>query len=340
MFKKFLTASIAASAMTASALAADLPSRAPPPVYAPPPPVMTWTGFYVGVNAGGLFANNNNGNTFSATPGPCNPAFGGCTAVPNYSVTSATALNLAGALNNNGNNSKGALTGGGQIGFNYQIAPSFVVGVEADFQGVAGNNNNNNNNGVVAPISVVNPNFPAFPLTQIGNLNNNNRQQLSYLGTLRGRAGFLATPSLLIYGTGGLAFGGWRNNNNNGIVQIVGPTDAAGTVDIGFLNNNNNNSNNRVGYTAGGGIEWMFLPNWSVKAEALYYDLRRNNNNNNGQLLALTCVGTAAGCAVPGGLFASSLLTQNNTRSNGVIARAGLNYHFNWGAPAPVVARY
>ena len=78
----------------------------------------------------------------------------------------------------------------------------------------------------------------------------------------------------------------------------------------------------------------MFLPNWSVKAEALYYDLGRNNNNN-ARLLAITCNG--ATCAVPEGLFASSLITQNSNRSNGVIACAGINYHLNWDAPAPVV---
>jgi outer membrane immunogenic protein len=111
-------------------------------------------------------------------------------------------------------------------------------------------------------------------------------------------------------------------------------TDCSGALADDGLNNRNS----RVGYTLGGGIEWMFLPNWSVKAEALYYDLGRNNNNNNARLLAMTCNG--ATCAVPGGLFASSLITQNSNRSNGVIARAGINYHFNWGAPAPVVARY
>jgi outer membrane immunogenic protein len=32
-------------------------------------------------------------------------------------------------------------------------------------------------------------------------------------------------------------------------------------------------SDTRVGGTVGGGLEWMMAPNWSVKAEALYYDL-------------------------------------------------------------------
>jgi hypothetical protein len=33
-------------------------------------------------------------------------------------------------------------------------------------------------------------------------------------------------------------------------------------------------NNGRLGYTIGGGIEWMFLPNWSIKGEYQYIDLR------------------------------------------------------------------
>ena len=46
MYRKILLASVGAIALTGSAaLAADLPSRAPPPVYLPPPPIFTWTGY-------------------------------------------------------------------------------------------------------------------------------------------------------------------------------------------------------------------------------------------------------------------------------------------------------
>jgi outer membrane immunogenic protein len=72
----------------------------------------------------------------------------------------------------------------------------------------------------------------------------------------------------------------------------------------------------------------MFLPNWSLKAEALYYDLGRSNNNN-AQVLNVIC---NAACGVPGGVLGSSIITQNNTRTNGVIARAGINYHFSCGS--------
>ena len=61
MYRKFLLASVGALALTGSAaLAADLPSRAPPPVYLPPPPIFTWTGIYVGGQIGYAWASGNN----------------------------------------------------------------------------------------------------------------------------------------------------------------------------------------------------------------------------------------------------------------------------------------
>src|SRR5438309_11851899 len=50
MLKKFLISTAAVATMAGSALAADLPRRAPPPP--PPLPVFTWTGFYIGINGG------------------------------------------------------------------------------------------------------------------------------------------------------------------------------------------------------------------------------------------------------------------------------------------------
>jgi len=61
----------------------------------------------------------------------------------------------------------------------------------------------------------------------------------------------------------------------------------------------------------------MFAPNWSAKAEYLY--VAHSNNNWNG-----------------GGGF--NFGNAYNPQFN--IVRAGINYHFNWGAPAPVIAKY
>ena len=112
---------------------------------------------------------------------------------------------------------------------------------------------------------------------------------------LRGRLGFLITPTLLVYGTGGFAYGGL---NGNGITG--------------------NYSNTRTGWTAGGGVEWMFMPNWSAKAEYLYTDLSSTNQ---------TYWGT-------GYQVGYHHHPQFNT------VRAGVNYHFNFGGGAPVLAKY
>jgi outer membrane immunogenic protein len=75
----------------------------------------------------------------------------------------------------------------------------------------------------------------------------------------------------------------------------------------------------------------MFWPNWSAKVEYLYYDL--GNVATNGSVAQVNNL--LAGAPVWG-----AAATQTTTRFDGHIVRAGLNYHFNWGAPAPVVAKY
>jgi outer membrane immunogenic protein len=132
MLRRTLLASAGAIALTGPALAADLPS--PPPVFLPPPPVMTWTGLYLGINAGGTWSSSNSVNS-TAIPGPCDPGAGaGCTAAPNFSATSATLATFSSQANTAG------FIGGGQIGYNYQFNNSYVAGIEVDIQGVAGAN--------------------------------------------------------------------------------------------------------------------------------------------------------------------------------------------------------
>jgi outer membrane immunogenic protein len=116
MTKLLLSATALVSFMTAAS-AADLPARSAPmaPVIAAVP-LFTWTGFYVGVNAGYGWNTNSNNNGFY------NPALG--------------------TFYSGGGGSDGGFVGGGQVGYNYQVG-QFVVGVETDIQYADINSNNN-----------------------------------------------------------------------------------------------------------------------------------------------------------------------------------------------------
>jgi outer membrane immunogenic protein len=300
MFRRSLLASAGAIALTGAALAADL--RAPPPVILPPPPIFTWTGFYVGLNAGGTWSNSARENT---------------TAVPLFAApTFATELTLSSALATTSVPiSTSGFIGGGQIGYNYQFANSFVAGIEADIQGVAASNRTDTVFGSGVPVG-----FPAETINSTVTA----RERIDYIGTVRGRLGFTITPTFLVYGTGGLAYGGV--NSSVAISQQnlpAGSTFGAPFSSFGSL------SNTRVGWTAGGGLEWLFAPNWSVKVEYLYYDLSTATF----ALSPLTNTFTTGGVVYSSAPFAK-------TRFTGNIVRAGLNYHFNLWGPAPVVAKY
>jgi outer membrane immunogenic protein len=201
----------------------------------------------------------------------------------------------------------------------YRWPTSWHVGIEADIQGNAGGNSSTSVLSVVpraSPLVVV----PAGDTVQT---NLTVSKSIDYLGNVRGRFGYLLTPTLLIYGDGGLAYGGIKSAT--GIFSAEVPnTGSSDSFGVGRA------STTRVGWTAGGGAEWMFLPNWSVKVEYAYYDLG-NVTYNDGPLVANLVV------RGPGVTFINTAATR--VHFNGNIVRAGINYHFNWGG-APVVARY
>jgi outer membrane immunogenic protein len=303
MFRRALLASVGALALTGAALAADLPSRAPPPVYLPPPPIFTWTGLYAGLNAGGTWSANNTVNTATADLFG-NPALPG--GVP-FGVASAALATGSVPAKIDG------FIGGGQIGYNWQLTNSWVVGLEADIQGVAASNGSTL---VFSQATVAD--FPGNPIDQ----NLSSRRRLDYLGTVRGRVGFTITPTFLVYGTGGLAYG--QTKASTSITQIV-ESDAALPFHYSSFGSF---SNSRVGWTAGGGAEWLFAPNWSVKVEYLYYDL------------GSVTYGLSPLQNFSAGTLFTSGAPVSRTRFTGNIVRAGLNYHFTFPPPPPIVSKY
>ena len=111
-------------AFTQIAAAADLPRKAPPPAV-PPAPVYNWTGWYVGLNAGGHWGNNTVDSV--GVSSFADPSFlSGSTDIAN-SLARLSTYSLGG--HNNG------FIGGGQIGYNWQFG-KWLAGLEADIQGL------------------------------------------------------------------------------------------------------------------------------------------------------------------------------------------------------------
>ena len=86
---------------------------------------------------------------------------------------------------------------------------------------------------------------------------------------MRGRAGFLVTPTIMLYGTGGLAYGKVSLTDN--ITATVGTFNGATLTAATSIGS----SKTKVGWTAGAGVEGVLFNwnNWTWKIEYLYIDL-------------------------------------------------------------------
>ena len=333
---KTIGISVAAATLAisaSSALAADLPTHKAPPVAPIADPA--WTGFHVGLNAGGTWGAGGSTNISTSPLVVANTGVTELNRISNYrnALYNWALPSALGVTNTLSPNSSGFI-GGGQIGYDWQGSIkgfAFVTGVEADIQGIASSGNTATGTRVTAVGSTAISNSSGAPITTVTSVSKN----LNYLGTVRGRIGYLATPQLLMYGTAGLAYGGVSvNSSTNSYAPTISPSS-----DLTYAwGGSGSYSNTQVGWTAGGGVEWMFLTNWSLKAEYLYYDL-----GNASYTQGLSGARVTANSLVPGNYYAGQLWwgnsSQATTRFNGNIVRAGINYHFNLGA-APVVAKF
>ena len=157
-----------------------------------------------------------------------------------------------------------------------------------------------------------------------------------WIGTVRGRIGYLFTPELLAYGTGGLAYGGVNATATHsalveGSLSGLNPPYSGfnGPVSLAALPGSGHASGARAGWTAGGGVEWMFAQNWSLKGEALYYSLG-DVTLNSSPVIAASPVAVSAPpyLAIASGQALIANRPATRVSYDGVILRAGVNYHF------------
>lgn len=177
------------------------------------------------------------------------------------------------------------VVGGAQIGYDWQ-AQNWLWGVEADFQGTG----QRSNHSFTCPAGLC-----------IGPLPINLSQQLDWFGTVRGRAGFLVSPNVLLYATGGLAYG-----------QVDSRSTLAGAPTSNIIH---------AGWTVGGGIEGLISENWTARLEYLFVDLGTISDT------LTTTVGTFGG---------APLITGFNSRVTDNIVRVSVNYKLG----GPVIPNY
>jgi outer membrane immunogenic protein len=255
------------------------------PLYKAPVEVpYDWSGFYVGLNGGYSWGR-------SAT---------------DFSVAGVTVLSTTQDLR--------GWVFGGQAGYNWQFNRNWLFGLEADIQATGQRGSFNFPTGTVGPICP-GPAAVALPCTTTVTTGTF-EQKLPWFGTARARLGVLPGDRVLLYVTGGLAFG-----------EVETDATATSTTTTAFLPNgpvvgttvtNATASANttRGGWTVGGGAEWVISGPWTAKVEYLHIDLG-------------TITNTFAAFGGFGTVTASSHVTDD-------IVRVGLNYRFG----GPVVARY
>ncbi len=292
--KKLLLASALIALCSAPTWAADIATQPYAKAPAHGDPAINWSGFYAGVNTG-WFGGSGTVNTDAAVTSTSS------------TPVNATAMALGAT---NVSHSSGGFIGGGQIGYNYQVSPLFVAGFETDIQGLSGSPEHSSS---LSPLRDNNGALASFAT------NTTTTRDLSYLGTFRARIGVTVVPSVLLYVTGGLAYGGVRSETT--ITQSAINTSAPppSTLTSGTF------AGTRIGYAVGAGGEWMLHANWSAKIEYLYYDLGSVTYATGG-------LANDVGPTSLQGTGIASIATSSRVRFNDQIVRIGVNYHF--GGPA------
>jgi outer membrane immunogenic protein len=294
-----LLATTAVFGLTAgAATAADLPTKAPAPMIAPPPPLWNWTGFYIGGNLGPGWSRQQLGNddglgAFNNT----NAGFGSTTGV--------------------------GLTGGFQLGYNYQFANSpIVVGLEGMFNFASIRANANSSTSTTDSFVTGGDTFHTVNTS----FNNQFSSKVKDIALLTARLGLTSGPQdrtlWYIKGGGAWAKTNYTLNSQTNSTETITDFETAPPV-LTVINTTTlaslQQTRNRWGWTVGTGVEFGLWDNWSTRIEYDY--LQFNNSNISDANLTGFCLNTG-NCGV---------------KSEIHLVTIGLNYRFNWGK-APGVA--
>lgn len=275
---KSLLSSAAVVALCSSAFAADLPARTPSKAPAPAFVAMNWSGFYAGVQAGVAKQRDNYSSTDADWDG---------------------SAWVSSAMEGVSNMSKSSFVGGVHAGFNHQIG-TFVVGLEADVEGVSGKNSYSA--------------FEAADSTYLYSETWSVTSQLKWQGSVRARAG-VAVDRALIYVTGGVAAGQFSTVYSS---VISSPASASHSF-----------SDTRFGYTVGAGVQYALTDAWSVRAEYRYTDFGKLTHNAVPWIVGTTTTPQAS----------SPYYTTEQHKLSSHAVRVGLSYSFG-ASQKTVVARY
>jgi outer membrane immunogenic protein len=222
---------IAAVGFASAAWAADMPVKAL--VYKAAASYDPWTGFYAGGSVGARWSDVS-WQSINTTVGAILPITG-----PNNPASLGNA----------------SFRVGGYAGYNWRIAPAWLVGLEAD---IAWGNNNKS----VSP-------FPGTPAAGgiLAGPNDIDTVKLGWDGSVRGRVGYLVNPTWLVYGTGGVAF------------QEIKTTSSCLPGGLCAIAVSGTSSTVKAGWTAGGGIETALPNHWLARVEYRYADFGHVSND-------------------------------------------------------------
>jgi outer membrane immunogenic protein len=187
-----------------------------------------WSGFTFGINAGGLI----------------NAAEGRVKPTGDFELPANVADNPQ--RTDDFNMGGGAFVTGAQVGYNHQFKV-MVLGVETDFNYSTLSKRHHHTRTLVAPL--------------LGDFNVRVSELFNWFGTFRGRFGYTFKYPVLIYGTGGLAYGHVKSKTHVDFTSALDQYEGSSSCW-------------RIGWTLGGGVEWGFTRHWSLKTEYLYLQLR------------------------------------------------------------------